>query len=99
MPNPYTIPELKRIIAPIARKHGVKRVAVFGSIARGEAHAGSDVDLLIDAGRIESLLGLIAFRLDAEAALKTSVDLVTTESNDARFLRMIQPDEVTIYDQ
>ena len=38
-----------RILA-IAAKHGVQRVRVFGSFARGDARADSDLDLLIDAG-------------------------------------------------
>ena len=98
MLHPYSIPELSAILAPIAKKHGVRRVSVFGSVARGDAHAGSDVDLCIDAGAIESLLGLIAFRLDAEEALHASVDLVTTDSNDRKFLSMIKPDEVVLYE-
>ena len=98
MPAPYTISELSSIIAPIARKHGVRRVSVFGSVARGSANAQSDVDLCIDAGKIESLLGLIAFRLDAETALQTTVDLVTTDANDKDFLARIRPDEVIIYE-
>ena len=35
-------------ILRIAKKHGVGRVRVFGSIARGEALADSDIDLLIE---------------------------------------------------
>lgn len=38
----------RRDILRIARKHGVGRVSVFGSIARGEAAKDSDVDLLIE---------------------------------------------------
>lgn len=37
-------------ILAIARKHGVTRVRVFGSMARGDAGPGSDVDLLVDVG-------------------------------------------------
>jgi predicted nucleotidyltransferase len=37
-------------ILAIAARHGVQRVRVFGSFARGEASATSDVDLLIEAG-------------------------------------------------
>ena len=37
-------------ILSIAEKHGVRRVRVFGSFARGEARPDSDLDLLIDAG-------------------------------------------------
>lgn len=98
-PSIHTIAEISTIVAPIARKHGVKRVAVFGSVARGEAHMNSDVDLCIDAGKIESLLGLIAFQLDVESALNISVDIVTTDANDQEFLKRIKPDEVTIYEQ
>ena len=35
-------------VAPVARKHNLKAVWVFGSYARDEANDGSDVDLLID---------------------------------------------------
>ncbi len=37
-------------ILAIAAKHGVQRVRVFGSFARGDARADSDIDLLIEAG-------------------------------------------------
>ena len=37
-------------ILDIAAKHGVQRVRVFGSFARGDASEGSDIDLLIEAG-------------------------------------------------
>jgi predicted nucleotidyltransferase len=37
-------------ILAIAARHGVQRVRVFGSFARGEASADSNLDLLIEAG-------------------------------------------------
>ena len=37
-------------ILAIAARHGVQRVRVFGSFARGDASEHSDVDLLIEAG-------------------------------------------------
>ena len=37
-------------ILAIAARHGVQRVRVFGSFARGDANADSDLDLLIEAG-------------------------------------------------
>lgn len=37
-------------ILEVARRHGVTRVRVFGSTARGDAGPKSDVDLLIDVG-------------------------------------------------
>ena len=37
-------------ILAIAARHGVRRVRVFGSFARGDASADSDIDFLIEAG-------------------------------------------------
>ena len=39
-------------ILQVARRHGVTRVRVFGSMARGDAGPLSDVDLLVDVGPI-----------------------------------------------
>lgn len=36
-------------ILEIAARHGVRRVRVFGSFARGDARTDSDLDLLIEA--------------------------------------------------
>lgn len=38
---------LDRIVALLADHSGVERVIVFGSFARGDARAGSDLDLII----------------------------------------------------
>ena len=58
-----------------ARRHGVRDLRVFGSIARGEETAKSDVDLLVelDAGR--TLLDLIGFQQEAEEILGLEVDV------------------------
>jgi predicted nucleotidyltransferase len=37
-------------ILELARRHGVTRVRLFGSMARGDARPDSDVDLLVDVG-------------------------------------------------
>ena len=35
-------------IMDLARQFRARRIAVFGSLARGEAHAESDIDFLVD---------------------------------------------------
>ncbi len=37
-------------ILQVARRHGVTRVRIFGSAARGDAGPKSDVDFLVDVG-------------------------------------------------
>lgn len=94
---PYTINELRRRIAPIARQHGVRSVSLFGSYSRGTAGEDSDVDLKIEKGDLRSLFQLSGFRLAVEDALELPVDLVTSESADREFLNRIEKDEVLLY--
>lgn len=93
----YSVEELKVKVFPIAKKYGVERVSLFGSYSRGEATADSDVDLIIEKGELRTLFQLIAFRQELEDVLHLSVDVVTTETSDQRFLQMIAKDGVVLY--
>lgn len=97
MSVPYTVEDLRQRIAPIARRHGVRSVSLFGSYSRGTAVPGSDVDLKIEKGDLKSLFQLCGFRLDLEDALELPVDLVTSEASDRDFLSLIEKDEVLLY--
>ena len=97
MSQPYTIGELREIIAPIAKTYGVESVSLFGSYAVGSASGASDVDLKIEKGEIRSLFQLCGLRLAFEDALRRPVDLVTSESSDRAFLERIAKDEVLLY--
>src|SRR5216683_1860335 len=59
-----------------ARRHGISDVRVFGSVARGDEGADSDVDLLVDLAPERTLLDLIGFKQDADAILGRSVDAI-----------------------
>ncbi|MFQ5528081.1 MAG: nucleotidyltransferase family protein [Thermoanaerobaculia bacterium] len=65
-------------ILGIAAEHGARDVRAFGSRARGEGGADSDIDLLLelDAGR--SLLDLIGLEQAIEDLTHLEVDVVTT---------------------
>lgn len=65
-------------IARIVRAHGGRNVRVFGSVARGEARPGSDVDLLVDVERGTALFGLSAMEIELERLLGCPVDVVTS---------------------
>ena len=41
------VEEIKKKAVPILKRYGVARAGVFGSVARGDAGAGSDVDRVV----------------------------------------------------
>ena len=64
----------------ISRANDTEMVAVFGSLARGEATPGSDVDLPVRFSRGKSLLALVRLERELSAALGRKVDLLTEAS-------------------
>lgn len=66
----------RELIIGTARDHRAKNVRVFGSVRRGEAHPGSDLDLLVTFERDASLLDQIGLKQDLERRLRRRVDVV-----------------------
>ena len=62
------------------RRHGVKSLAVFGSIARGEARADSDLDVLVEFNRPVGLFEFIRLKYFLEELTGCRVDLVTPDA-------------------
>lgn len=93
----YSIPELRSIVGKLAAQYGAERVWLFGSYARGDMTADSDIDLRIDKGTIRGL-ELAGLLCDLEDALGLSVDLIPTGGLDSKFLSAIQKDEVLLYE-
>jgi predicted nucleotidyltransferase len=75
-----TMQELRNRRAEIlgtARKRKAYRIAVFGSVARGEAGPGSDLDLLVDFEPGASLLDHVGLVQGLEELLGVGVSVVT----------------------
>jgi len=66
-----------QMIQNILRKHDVKRADLFGSFARGDAHAKSDFDILFEFKGRKSLIDQAALKRTLEESLNRRVDLIT----------------------
>ena len=95
----YTIDTIRKKAVPIAKNHGIKRMGLFGSYARGEAEEKSDIDILIEKGKIKGLFDYMAFVLDLENEFGCHVDVVTSGIQDRDFLDTIKKDEVVLYEE
>ncbi len=67
----------RRQILDIAERYGASNVRVFGSTARGESDAASDVDFVVELDADRSLLDLGGLVSELEVLLGCSVDVVT----------------------
>ena len=92
----YTLDEIREKVVPVAKKYGVEKIWLFGSYARGDADEKSDVDFLIDRGKIRGLQ-YFGFVLDLEEIFKCHVDVVSINITNKKFLDEIGKDEVLIY--
>lgn len=91
-----SIEEIKKVALPILREANVERSALFGSVARGEAGAESDIDILVDLPDDKSLFDLVELKEKLEQALGNNVDIVTYRSISPLIKERILSEQVPI---
>ena len=64
-------------ILAIAARHGAHNVRVFGSVARGEEKAESDIDIFVEMESGMSLMDHVTLMQDLEDLLERKVDVVS----------------------
>lgn len=101
------IATIRFTIGQIARKYGLSEVYVYGSAARGEADADSDIDLLYRsaAGSRLNMMRREALQRELEDAFRREVSLTSLDSlqhnaqrsrASRRFYQHIQPDMIRV---
>jgi len=82
-------------VLQLAAKHGARNVRIFGSAARGEADATSDLDFLIELEPGRNVLDLGGLLMDLQSLLGRPVDVISERglrpSIRARVLREAVP--------
>jgi hypothetical protein len=81
------------------RDRGVVRLALIGSVARGEARSDSDVDVLVDIDRDRrfSLIDHSELRLFLCDLLDRDTDVLVRDALDPRSLSRVQQDETIVF--
>lgn len=99
LPRPLSLDYIRQVLAEYFADKPIVRVEVFGSYARGEATAESDLDLLLsrEPNSRLSLFDLSRYQYELEDTLRLPVDLGTVLSPFSA--TYIEPDLMTLYEK
>ncbi len=78
----------RAMLTALCRRHGIRRMSLFGSVSKGTARSDSDVDLLVEfePGRQPGLFGLAGIESELSDLLNgRRVDLRTAEDLSLHF--------------
>lgn len=87
---------LRRETAKVRVRFGVRRLALFGSVARDEAGADSDVDVLVEFDGPVTLDRYMGLKFHLEDVLGARVDLVTTSGLKARARPVVEREAIDV---
>ena len=77
---------LKKFEEANKKKYGIRRIGIFGSLARGTAISESDIDVVVELENPD-LFNLIGIKQDLEDIFHSSVDILRYRDNMNEFLK------------
>lgn len=89
----------KHKLREICKKNDIAFIGIFGSFARGESTADSDVDLLVRFSKKKSLLDLVRIERELSTVLGRKVDLLTEASVSPYLRERIRAELEVIYEE
>ncbi len=89
--------ELYEKVISILRTHGIKKILVVGSYARGESTPKSDLDLIVEFPKGTSLLDHIRIENELADKLKIKIDLISKNGISPYLKDVIMKDAIVIF--
>lgn len=88
----------RREVDAVCRAHHVVRLTAFGSRARGDARAGSDLDLAVELPDDAGGFAFVRLKRDLEQAFAWPTDIIMAPVHRPRMMRNIARDGVVLYE-
>lgn len=88
--------ELREKILSVVEKYDVKKVALFGSIVKGDLREDSDIDILVEFEGRKSIFDLVRLERELEDLLKRKVDVLTYNAINPLLKERILQEQVVI---
>ena len=101
-----SIDAIRLMILPVVQKFSIDKATLFGSYARGDARAESDVDLLIECNSINNMKDYLSLQEGLKRAIGKNFDIVMADALKSentraakRLRENIERDKVIIYER
>ena len=101
-----SVDAIRLMVLPIVQRYGIDKATLFGSYARGDANAESDIDLLIECDNIRNMEDYLGLQEDFKKAIGRNVDIVMADALESdntrsakRLKEHIERDKVIIYER
>lgn len=89
-----TVTKLVSLLKP----HGVRKIGIFGSFARGDFNEESDIDVLIEFSKRKSLLEIVHIENEVSEHLGRKVELLTEKAISPYLRERILNEVNVVYD-
>jgi predicted nucleotidyltransferase len=86
-------------ILPVLQPYGVTRVALFGSVARGEETPESDIDILVRFTKPIGLFKWVALEEELSKRLGRKADLVSERALSKYIRPYVKKEQVILYER
>ena len=87
---------LAALLPELRERYAVRSLSVFGSYARGEQTAESDLDLLVEFDEVPGMFAFVDLELELEDRLGLAVDLFTRPMLKPRMAPRVERDLVAV---
>lgn len=91
--------ELEDAIKEVLVPYGVRRVYIFGSVARGEENPQSDLDMLLVFEKPVGLLAIARIERELSERLGRTVELVTEGALSPLLRAVVEKERVLVYEK
>jgi predicted nucleotidyltransferase len=98
--NTHPVTIASPVIAEFCQRHHIVRLALFGSVLRGDFRLDSDIDVLVkfDPAHVPGLFAFMQMSFELEALLGYSIDLLTFDSLHPYIRERVLHDAQVIYE-
>jgi len=90
--------EIFEKVVQVLKNQGARKIAIFGSYARGEEKPESDIDIIVEFSERKSLLELVRIERELSEVLGIKIDLLTEKSISPYLIDTIRKEMEVIYE-